>query len=97
MNVFWTETAREHLLDIHDYIARHSQTYASRVVDRITARSKQIALFPESGRKVPEFNLPQVREVIEGPYRIVYHIRPDAVDVIAVLHGAQHSPWIQSE
>ncbi len=31
----------------------------------------------------------QIREVIEGPYRIIYYIKPDRVDVLAVLHGAQ--------
>lgn len=30
----------------------------------------------------------QIREVIEGAYRIIYHIKPDQIDVIAVLHGA---------
>ena len=31
----------------------------------------------------------QIREVIEGPYRIIYYIKPDQIDVLAVLHGAQ--------
>jgi toxin ParE1/3/4 len=31
----------------------------------------------------------QIREVIEGSYRIIYHIRPDQIDILAVIHGAQ--------
>jgi toxin ParE1/3/4 len=31
----------------------------------------------------------QIREVIEGPYRIIYYVKPDQIDVLAVLHGAQ--------
>jgi hypothetical protein len=27
--------------------------------------------------------------LIEGPYRIIYHITPDQVDVIAVIHGSR--------
>ena len=96
MKVFWTQTAVENLDGIHAYISRSSITYAQRVADRLTARSVQLAEFPESGRKVPEFDLPQVREVIEGPYRIVYHIRPEQVDVLAVIHGAQRAPWIRA-
>ena len=42
---------------------------------------------------MPEFDLPQVREVIEGPYRIIYRILPDRIDVLAVIHGAQQTPW----
>jgi plasmid stabilization system protein ParE len=59
------------------------------VVDRLTRRSQQIANFPLSGREVPEFARGQIREVLEGSYRIIYHIKPDQIDVLAVIHGAQ--------
>ncbi len=62
------------------------------VVDRITACSKQIAAFPRSGRRVPEYDDENVREVFEGAYRIIYRILADRVDVIAVIHGAQQMP-----
>jgi plasmid stabilization system protein ParE len=58
------------------------------MVDRLTRRSQQIAEFPFSGRRVPEYDIDQIREVIEGPYRIIYHIKPDQIDVLAVIHGA---------
>ena len=90
MTVHWTETAVGHLDAIYSYIAQDSPQYALQVVDRLTRRSEQIAEYPSSGRSVPEFELPQVREVIEAPYRIVYHIKPDQIDVLAVLHAAQN-------
>ncbi len=89
MKVHWTETAQEHLDGIHAHIARDSRVYAKRVVDRLTRRSQQIALFPLSGRRVPEYDIDQIREVFEGPYRIVYYIKPSQIDVLAVIHGAQ--------
>ena len=89
MKVYWTDTARDHLRSIHAYIARNSPEYALRVVDRLTRRSEQIADFPLSGRQVPEFGVPQIREVLEGPFRIIYYIKPDQIDVLAVIHGAQ--------
>ncbi|MFQ4140956.1 hypothetical protein [Chlorogloeopsis sp. ULAP02] len=55
MKIYWTET-----------IAQNSSQYASRIVDRITRRSEQIANFPLSSRIVPEFETEQIREVIEG-------------------------------
>ncbi len=58
-------------------------------MDRLTRRSQQIAKFPFSGRVVPEFEVPQIRQVLEGPYRIIYYIKPDQIDVLAVIHGAQ--------
>jgi toxin ParE1/3/4 len=56
----------------------------------LTRRSEQIANFPFSGRLVPEFETEQLREVIEGSYRIIYYIKPEQIDVIAVLHAAQN-------
>jgi plasmid stabilization system protein ParE len=92
VKVHWTDTARDHLRAIHAYIASNSPQYALRVVDRLTRRSQQIALFPLSGREVPEFSVPQVREILEGPFRIIYYLKPDQIDVLAVIHGAQQIP-----
>ena len=57
MKVHWTNTAVEHLLSIYEYISKDSPLYAQRMVDRLTQRSEQIATFPWSGRKVPEYEL----------------------------------------
>jgi toxin ParE1/3/4 len=61
-------------------------------VDRLTRRSEQIAMFPQSGRVVPEYDAPEIREVIERPYRIIYCIRDEQIDVLAVVHSAQRLP-----
>ena len=91
MTVHWTDTAQDHLDAIYAYIAQDSPEYALRMVDRITRRSQQISDAPLSGREVPEYELKQIREVIEQPYRIIYHIKPDQIDVIAVLHSARNT------
>lgn len=90
MNVQWTRLAQAHLESIHRYIAQDSPEYARHVVDRITQRSIQISEHPFSGRKVPEYNADKIREVIETPYRIIYHIKTDQIDVLAVIHGAMN-------
>lgn len=94
MKVNWTHTASAHLVSIYDYIARDSPVYGRRVVDRLTRRSQQIGAFPYSGRRVPEHGRDDLREVIEGPYRIIYRIKSGAIDVVAVVHGAQMLPQI---
>ena len=92
MKVYWTDNSIEHLLGIYEYIARNSPVYAKRVVDRITRRSEQIAEFPLSGRKVPEYKAEDIREIIEKPYRIIYRIKSDQIDILAVIHGAKLLP-----
>ncbi len=92
MNVVWTQSAIAHLTDIYEYIARDSERYAVRMVDRITERTQQLSNSPQSGEMVPEYGLPAIRELIEGPYRIIYRTRSDVVEVLAVVHGARLLP-----
>ncbi|MEH1901891.1 MAG: type II toxin-antitoxin system RelE/ParE family toxin [Nostoc sp.] len=94
MKVFWTETAVNHLSSIYTYIFQNSPHYAQRLVERLTQRSEQIAQFPLSGRIIPEFETKQIREVIEGSYRIIYYIKSDQIDV---LHGSQQIESIIDE
>ena len=89
MNVVWTHTARGDLRAIRAYIAHDSPKHAARMVERLVRRAQQIAAFPLSGRQVPEYCVPQVREVIEGPYRIIYHVKPDQLAILAVVHAAR--------
>ena len=91
MKVFWTEASLAQLQAIHDYIAQTSPEYALRMIDRLTRRSIQIAEFPFSGRMVPEYEVNEVREVFEWPYRIIYLIESaqSRVEVLAVIHGAR--------
>jgi toxin ParE1/3/4 len=90
MKVHWTGTAEAHLDAIYAYIAQDSETYALRTVDRITRKSQQIGAFPLSGRRVPEYDMDQIREVFSGPFRIIYHIKADQIDVLAVIHDAMN-------
>jgi len=90
MKVHWTDTAETHLAAIHTHIARDSPEYAKRMVDRLTRRSQQIGQFPFAGHRVPEYDIDPIREVIEGSYRIIYYIKSDQIDVLAVIHGAMN-------
>ena len=92
MKVHWTDNAIHHLSGIYEYISLNSTTYAKRMVDRITRRSMQIANSPFSGRIVPEFQAEDIRELIEMPYRIIYRVKQEQIDVLAVIHGARLLP-----
>ena len=92
MRVYWTHPAIAHLLAIYEHIAQDAPLYARRMIDRLTKRSEQIAVFPRSGRMVPEYEASDIREVIERPYRIIYRIKTGQIDILAVVHGAQLLP-----
>ena len=82
MKVVWTETAILQLTEIYDYISRDSTKYAKRMVDRLTARTGQLSTFPNSGGNVAEYRNDCIRELIEGPYRIIYRVDPSSVMVL---------------
>ncbi len=89
MKVVWTEVAVGHLQAIHEYMAQTSPAYAQRVVDKLTRRSQQISAFPFSGRVVPEYELDDVRQIIESAYRIIYLIKDEQIEILSVLHTSR--------
>ena len=50
---------------------------------------REIPKSPRSGRVVPEYDDPDLREKILGDYRVVYRIRKDTVEIVAICHGAR--------
>ena len=85
--VVWSPRAVRDLEAIADYIAEDSPAYASVVVRSIVSQTKRLARFPRSGRKVPEFDDENIREVLAYSYRIVYELKPREVTIAAVIHG----------
>jgi len=92
MTVNWTEAALADLQAIETYIARHSAQYGRSMVERIFTQTGQLADFPRLGAEVPEYADESLRELLENPYRIVYRVYDDRVDVVAVVHRARRMP-----
>jgi toxin ParE1/3/4 len=92
--LIWSPTARLDLRDIFDYIAQHHPLAAQKFVETIMGAVERLMVLPESGRIVPEFSEPTIREVIHRPCRIVYRVRKDQelVEIVRVWHGARGTP-----
>ena len=76
------QSARDDLADIIAwYAAEGVPQVGLRLVREIRDRIVQLSEFPDSGRMVPEFDSPWLRELEHPPFRIVYR-RDDAVVVI---------------
>ena len=87
MKLFWTETARQDLLAIRRYIAADNPTAAKQWTERLRERARNALHAPLAGRKVPEFSRDDIRELIEGVYRIVYQVFEDRLVVLTVFEG----------
>ncbi len=92
MTVHWTELALGHLSSLRDYIAQNSLQYAQRMLDRITRRSMNLATAPFMGWMVQEYDDESIREVLEYPYRIIYKVLTDRIDILAIVHSARRLP-----
>ena len=86
--VLWTDAARLDLERIVEFIAEENSANALSALARLKRRCQTLAALPERGRIVPELRAVDVltyRELIEGPWRIVYRYDVDRVHVMAVL------------
>ena len=101
MRVIWTRPALADVLGIKEYIASDSPWFAQLVAERLFSAVERLNNYPLSGRMVPELNEPTIREVIEPPFRIVYRVRADTLEILTVVHfraavSDQHvqRPWL---
>ena len=94
--LIWSPTAQFDLKDIAAFIAEDSALAAERFVRSLFQAVERLADFPESGRIVPEFNDPAIREIIRKPCRIVYRTnsRKRIVEIARVWHAARGIPEI---
>ena len=88
--IHWSLTSQADLEAIGDFIAKDSPFYAVDFVERIIQSVDQILEFPESGRVVPEFDNPNIRELIFHGYRIVYRIMSGMIYIVSICHSSQN-------
>ena len=85
--VVWAERAYQDLESIANYIADDSPAYARAVAKDIIQQTRTLTRFPRSGRKVPEFDDENIRELIAYSYRIIYRLDQNEVLIAAIIHG----------
>lgn len=87
MRIRWSRRARVDLRAIKDYIAKDSPSHARQFAEKIFIATEQLIDHPKLGRKVPEAEQDQIRELIFQNYRIIYLIRSNHVYIVTVIHG----------
>jgi len=87
MILFWPTPAVDDLRAIRDYIAQGSEYFAAQFIQKVFQSVEKLKRFPELGRVIPEIQEPGARELIFQSYRILYRLKPDRIDIAAVIHG----------
>ena len=92
MKIFWSPLAVERLENIFEYVSKDDRIAAQKMIERIFKKVESLSKFPERGRKVPEANREEIREVFESEYRIIYRIEPKRICVLSIRNFKQLLP-----
>lgn len=92
MKLIWSKRAQQDLLAIGRYIARDNPQAARQWIERLRERARKATLAPMAGRRVPELQREDIREVFLRTYRIVYQVREDAIIILTVFEGHRLLP-----
>ena len=85
----WAESAVASLIDVVEYIARSSPSYAATLAMRAERAAASLGRFPDRGRRVTEFDDPAVRELSVDSYRLIYRVRATRVTLLAFVHKSR--------
>jgi plasmid stabilization system protein ParE len=92
-NVWWSDTAENDLVSIIEYIARENPLQARKIFSELKKSAESLNAFPDRGRMVPELQnqgITLYRELIIGPWRLMYRASEDSVYVLSVLDSRQN-------
>jgi plasmid stabilization system protein ParE len=79
------ESAVQDLEAIREYYQEQEvPEIGERFVKEIISSVEELAIYPDRGRMVPEFNSPQLKELIHPPFRIVYRRYKEKISIVRV-------------
>lgn len=82
----WTNEAFDDLLQIEDFLGIDK---ASKVIDTIIERTRQLQDFPLSGKIQPTQTRQEYRFLVEGNYKIIYSFRSNKVYINTIFDTRQ--------
>jgi len=89
IRIRWSWRAARQFEDICEHISQDSKSYASVFARRVNAIVRSMPTAPKLGRMVPEYGDENLRERVYQRYRIVYRLRGEVIEVVAICHGAR--------
>ena len=94
--VIWSPSARADLKDIVTFIAADNPEVGEKFGKALIGASKVLGRFEKKGRKVPEFNLEEIREIIVSPYRVIYRLEEKnaTLEIVRLWHAARGHPKV---
>ncbi len=92
MTIVWSPTARRRVQAAVDHIARDRPRASLGWLEALARRVELLRDLPEQGRVVPEWHEASVREVFHEPYRVIYEVFEDRIEILTLSHFRQELP-----
>ncbi|MBK8298354.1 MAG: type II toxin-antitoxin system RelE/ParE family toxin [Saprospiraceae bacterium] len=90
VQIKWLKSAKQDLSEIYTYISYDSSKYGKLQLIKIQNKIKILKKNIMIGKAVPELNRPDIRELVEGNYRIIYRvINSSCVHILLIHHSAR--------
>jgi len=92
-HIKWAAPAREDINEIIAFISQTNINYAVKILDKIEDHVKQLVMFPEKYRIVPElerYGYLLYREIIVDYWRIIYKIENNYIYIMLVIDGRRN-------
>jgi addiction module RelE/StbE family toxin len=90
VRINWTLQAKSDLKSIAVYISNDSKRYAKLQVVKIRTKTNILKSHVKIGKIVSEIDNQNIRELIEGNYRIIYKIVSEKqIDILTIHHSAR--------
>ncbi len=90
--LIWSLRAKADIHEIARYIERDSKANADTMVGRLIKATRRLPTHPLSGRVVPEWGRAAYHELIVHPYRIVYRVSSETLEIARIYHSRQSLP-----
>jgi toxin ParE1/3/4 len=85
VKVVWTDRAIARLSSTYEFVAQHSPTAAHGLVAALIERGDSLSGLPRRGRALPGHEDADLRELIDGNYRLVYRVKGETVEILTVF------------
>jgi addiction module RelE/StbE family toxin len=99
-NVNVSKNAKNDLREIIKYISKNNPMNAFSISEKIEKRIKSLEKNPEKGGYVPELlkhNIKDYRQLIESPWKIIYKIEGNDVNVLVIIDSRRNTQDILVE
>ena len=98
--VIVSKSAKNDLREIIKFISKENPRNALNILERINKRINSLDHNPERGSYVPELmknNIKDYRQLIESPWKIIYKINDEIVDVLIIIDSRRNTQDILVE